>query len=216
MRDNEENHPAFGSIAAHRVSASPGQPLFDSDVLHRHYVQVTISRAVRYRDLNTDWLHPTTELIQVDMSEAQWASFVSSMNTSGVPCTLHRVDGERVDPVEYSPRLQLSMDETKAAARKAYDGIKKALSALESLDPKAGVKARRQAMNNLHYAIENAEGEVAFASKQLAEHTENVVQRARADIEAMVTNKAVQLGIDSAEFSDTLAIGGGSDEVQNG
>lgn len=44
----------------------------------------------------------------------------------------------------------------------------------------------REAMRRLLAAIDNAAPNVDFASKQLVEHTENVVQKARADIEAMV------------------------------
>lgn len=44
---------------------------------------------------------------------------------------------------------------------------------------------------------------MSYAAKSLSEHAENVVQRARADIEAMVVSKAEQLGIDPGEVAET-------------
>src|SRR6476646_10686413 len=88
-REYKESHPAWGLVSAHRVSSTPGAVLFDSDIQHQHYMQITLRRASRDRGLSRDWIHeegPT--LIESNMSEAQWAAFVSSTNTSGVPCTI--------------------------------------------------------------------------------------------------------------------------------
>jgi hypothetical protein len=195
----DESHPAFGFISAHRVSSTPGATLFDSDIQHSHFMRVTLSRATRKRDLNRDWLHPTSELIEVDMSEAQWAAFVSSTNTSGVPCTLSWLTGEgQVPGLIPAPRLHKSITEVQNAADKAFAQVKEAYAALEALPSNAGVKARREAMSRVKWAIENAPKNISYAADTLTEHTENVVQRARADIEAMVVQKAEQMGLDSS------------------
>jgi hypothetical protein len=197
----DESHPAFGSISASRISCTPGQVLFDSDILHDRVIRVRIGRMVRIRDLKTDRLHPTRELIEVDMSEAQWASFVSSMNTQGVPCTLRRLPDERDVPgLPHAPRLAQSIAEVHGAAQEAFSAIQQAMADLEALDPKAGVRERREALRTLRACINNAVPNVDFAGKMLAEHAENVVQKARADVEAMVAQKTTQLGIDAPRF----------------
>lgn len=202
-----ERHPAYGSITAHRVSSNPGAVLFDSDVRHNHFVRVTISRATRSRQLGHDWHHPTQELLELDMSEAQWASFLSSMNTTGVPCTLRRVgDDVNVPGVTFSPRLAASMAEVHEAAELAFGRIKEALAVVDGLDAKAGVKDRREAMRSLRAAIQNATPNVDYAGRQLAEHAENVVQRARADIEAMAAQKAQQLALKADDDGPVIAL----------
>lgn len=194
----DDTHPAFGSIHASRVTSNPGVVLFDSDVQHQHFVRVRIGRMTRKRELGRDWLHATArDLIEVDMSEAQWASFVSSMNTTGVPCTLRKTETDiNIPGLEFDPALSKSLDEVRAAADKAFRTIQDAMAAVDALDPKAGVKAKRDAMSRLRSVIGNASPNVNFAGKQLAEHAENVVQKARADVEAMVSQKAHQLGVD--------------------
>lgn len=191
-----EEHPAWAMIGASRVqNGPPGAVLFDSDIRHGHTIMVRISTASRRRDLNQDYLHSEKEFIEIEMSEAQWASFVSSMNVgNGVPCTVRRREGEWTVPgMPYEPRLQESMNETRQAADKVVEEIREAFEAFE---------AKRNAANlrTLKYAIENATPNVLFAAKSLTKHAENVVQRARADIEAMVASKARQLGIDPGDL----------------
>lgn len=205
-----ETHPAFGMVGASRVSSTPGAILFDSDIRHGHYVVLRISRATRRRDLKHDWIHGgSRELIEVAMSEAQWASFVSSMNTAGVPCTIVQTETEfQVPGLNFSPRLKESMREVHEAATEAFDEILEALAALEALEAedKPSVKARREALHTLKMRIKNATPNVDYAGKKLAEHAENVVQKARADIEAMVTHKAAQLGLTGADAQGLLSL----------
>jgi hypothetical protein len=207
-----ETHPAFGFIQANRTSSHPGQVLFDSDVRHGHTVRVIIGHMTRQRDLHQDWKYPGQQEIEVEMSEAQWASFVSSMSSSGVPCTLRYIAGQGDLPgLEYAPRLAESMVEVRAAADEAFGAIRRAMNRVDALDPKAGVKERREAMAALRSAITNATANVEFAGRRLTEHTENVVQRARADVEAMVSQQVTRLGLDAADLTEPLALPGGED-----
>ena len=204
----DEVHPAFGRIAASRMSSNPGQVLFDSDIRHGHTVRITVSRARRKRDLNSDWIFDGQELVEVELSEAQWASFVSSMNTSGVPCTLRRTESEiQVPGLPYDPRLAHSMAEVKGAAVKAFGKIREARDAYEqALAEKAPAKERNEKLRALHYAIENSGSGMTFAAKMLVEHTENVVQKARADLEAMVLQEVSRLGLEPGQVQGLLEL----------
>jgi hypothetical protein len=197
--DGTETHPAWGMIGASRVtSGPPGAALFDSDIRHQHYVAVRISTARRKRDLSRDWITQDKEFVEVEMSIAQWAEFVSSMNVgNGVPCTIRRREGDWDIPgVEYAPRLQESITEVRGAAEKAFSKVKEAFEAYEQ-------KKNAANLRTLKYAIENAPSNVAFAGKSLTEHAENVGRKMRADIEAMVIAKAEQLGIEPGDLTDT-------------
>jgi hypothetical protein len=209
----EERHPSWVLIGASRVSHSPpGAVLFDSDVRHAHYVVVRLRRASRRRDLNHDWkMGDVDTLFEVAMSESQWASFVSSMNTGdGVPATLTR-DGtkefaERDVPGEpYSPRLKESMREVHEAADRMLAEVREAFEKVKEKPTKANIR-------NLEIKLQNATPNVDFAAKMLGEHAENVVNRARADIEAVVAGKARQLGVDPADLGRVPALTAGDDD----
>jgi hypothetical protein len=190
-----EHHPAWGMIGASRVQGT-GTTLFDSDIQHQHYVTVRISTAMRKRDLNHDWLGTDKQLIEIEMSEAQWASFVSSMNAGqGVPCTIHSQGYERVPEVPYEPRLAESMNEVHGATEQSIEKIKAAFEAYRE-------KKTVGNLRTLQFAIENAPANMEYAASSLTKHAENVVQRARADIEAIVLAKAEQIGIDPGDLTE--------------
>jgi hypothetical protein len=206
-------HPAFGLIQAHRISSAPGAVLFDSDIRHEYFMRVTIFEAHRKRDHHHDRSHTGRVLMEVDMSEAQWASFVSSPNTYGVPCTITaRSDDYFVDSLPFQPRLQESMREVHGAAEQAFAKIKEARDAYEAL-PNTPAKPKKEALSTLHWAIEHATSNVDFAAKSLGEHVENVVQRARNDIETMMVNKAQQMGLTPGQLGVTLELEAGDSDA---
>jgi hypothetical protein len=193
-----ERHPAWALIGASRVSSSGGAVLFESDIRHQHYVVVTLTTASRTRDLNRDWIYGEKKFVEVAMSEAQWASFVSTMNVGqGVPATLLRREDERNVPgMPYEPRLRESMAEVRGAADKYISRIR------EAFDTYANHKTVGN-LRDLEATIKNATSNIAFTAKSLDEHAENVVQRARADIEAMVMHKAQQLGLEPGDITSS-------------
>ncbi len=188
----DEHHESWVLIRANRVSSHPGAKLFDSEIRHRHYITVTVQRCTRKRDLNRDWLYPVkAPLIEVDMSEAQWGAFVSSFgNGSGVPATLDFFENKQVPGVATNDsRLDKSHEEVKNAHARGLEKIREAEAAVrDAFDNKLGVRVTRQRLETLRRVIDQMPGSMEFAAKSLTEHVENVVTKARADIEGMVFN----------------------------
>lgn len=191
--DGDESHPAFGLVSVNRRSCSPGAVLFDSEITHQRVVVLQVHGATRKRGLNRDWIHPErAPKIEIEMSEAQWASLVSSFGTQGTPCTLTftQEDG-RLPEIPFAPRLEISQQEVREAAHEQYARALDALQAVEEKATKANVRA-------LRIALENASANVEYTARTMTEHAENVVTKARADIEAMVLQHAQALGLDPA------------------
>jgi hypothetical protein len=200
----DEHHPSFAVIGAYRGSCGPpGAALFDSDIRHQHTIRIRIKSATRKRDLNHDWIHGGKQYIEVELSESQWASFVSAMNSGdGVPCTLTDLGYEQIPSAPFHPRLQESLKEVRGEAERAFDKIRDARDAYEAVlaDKTSKVAARREALSALHAAIENAGSGVEFAGKSLQGHAEKVVNNAKADVEAFVLAKARSIGYEPEEL----------------
>lgn len=205
-----EMHPSWIVVGASRGSVSPpGASLFDSDIRHQHVVTVRISEARRNRDLHRDWISDGKQIIEFTFSEAQWASFVSAMNSgSGVPATLDWRDGEDIPRSPHDPRLAHSMDEVRDAATRAQEDVRRALDAYKE-------KKTVGNLRHLEAMIDNLPANLVFAAESLTEHTENVVQRAKADIEAFVINKAEQLGLNPADIGTPQLEAGPQDAPQS-
>jgi len=189
----KEEHPAFGVAIVTRGSGSP-RTLFQSDLQHNETISLRIETAERGRDLHRDWVHPRKNIIEVEMSLAQWGALVSSMGIgSGVPVTIRWREGKTVPGLPFQPRIAEVLGEVKGSVGKLMGQIRaRYVAAREALDNKAGVKAQRDTMDSLRAAIANAESNAAFAVESVAEAAETVVAAAKSDIEAHVLN-AVQL-----------------------
>jgi hypothetical protein len=180
-----ERHPAFGIASIHRVHATPGEVLFQSDIRHGEYVEVTLREATRRRDLKHDWVYPERPLVTFAMSLAQFASFVASGGTDGIPVTIEYDHGARPG-LNLESRLALTAGEVHAAAYAAFEKIQAAQAAYTAaLADKAPAAVRKRALAALNSAIAAAVPNVDYAAQRLTEHAEGVVELARADIEAM-------------------------------
>jgi hypothetical protein len=183
-----ETHPAFAVVAVTRSSGTP-RALFQSDLRHQETITLTISEADRIRDLNHDRVHPTRELIEIEMSLAQWGSVVSSMGIgSGVPVTLRRRETlGRVALLPHLPRIRKNLDEVNSAVDKLLERAVASFTELSTaIEEKKGVKAIREALRTHGFSLSHAKNNAAFAVTSLAEAAEFITSQARADIEAHI------------------------------
>jgi hypothetical protein len=210
--DGSETHESWITMTASKVSSSPGAHLFDSEIVHQHYIQVTVSRCKRKRDLNRDRTMSTQKIAEFAMSLSQWGAFVSSSGQgSGVPATLMWLNGP-VAQAPHDPRLGQSMREVREAGDRALEQVSAAVAAVrDAFDRNAGKREMRDLMRNLESATSNAPRNMEFAAKSLVEHSENVVSKARADIEAMIA-AGVDTGDRTLDAATIRALGSGESQ----
>lgn len=208
MRGEPEAHPSFGVAGFNRVHATPGRRLFDSSVPHQHYIVLRIHSAVRQRDLHQDWIHADEDIVEISMSEAQFGALVSSFgNGDGVPVTISRLGRELVPEGPHDPRLAVTAQEVASKARDATQPVLEALDKLQqAIDGNAGKKAIREALRNLEIRVGNLPSNLKFAADALTGHTEQVVTKARADIEAMVQAAAARAGLELGPVDQILEL----------
>lgn len=188
-----ETHESWLLVRAGRVSSSPGARLFDSEISHQHYISVTVERCKRERRNNRDWHFGTERIIEFDMSEAQWGAFVSSFgNGGGVPATLSffcapdDVPTGMIPQAPVESRLDESHKEVREAGAKAVEEIQQKVTAVvEAYERKAGRREMGPLLDSLKWGVEHLPGSMEFAASSLTEHVENVVTKARSDIEGM-------------------------------
>lgn len=195
MDEETVTHPAFAQIGASRVSGFT--PLYGSDFLHNAFMTVTISTSQLRRSLSNDWHYAPNEIIEVAMTEAQWATFVSSPNVgSGVPCTLQHIQGKRVpglpDPPERSSQF----------GREARETMDDALTALKELMDKIdGLGLSKAKADTLKNSVRTAHMQISsnipFVAKQFDEHMEATVEKAKAEVHGYMTGALMRSGLDA-------------------
>lgn len=180
-------HPAFGQIGASRVSGQAA--LYDSDFRHQHYMTISIRRSQLHRSLNRDWHFGREEIIQVALTEAQWATFVSSPNMgSGVPCTLQHLHGETIPglpaPTERIDQFKAEMEEKLAGSIRRIDNMI------------AGAKTKAH-KTELEMLRQELVSNLPFVAKQFGEHVETTVEKGKQEIHGYMTSVLQRAGLEA-------------------
>ena len=230
-----ESHPSYGVIGVSRVSGT--QPLFDSDVVHGHFIEITIKEATKHRTGFThEHVHGDRQLIKIRMSFAQYAQMITTQNVGdGIPCTLHYVKGDekepyatrwggRPDPPDPEQFIDKFRGVGKERAQKIVDNIDKASDAVMRLlhgtdkPTKANLKTAADALS---YARMDVNNNLPYLMECLEEEMETKLSNAVTEFESYVAGSLQEKGLEVMR-GDTMklnigttqkAIGpGGSDE----
>lgn len=209
--DNEYtiNHPAYGVISLSRPSGGSCE-MFGSDLKHNSRVTITINRAEENRSLNTSWIHSRKELIEIDMTEHQWAKFVSSAGMSPTPCTLRHVPEEgfklkRVPEIHnQSGAKEKASSEFAAKMNKFLDKGSELIEELSDLVAagKANKKQLLSLLSKANASYVRLGSDAAFAVECFEEEMENIVESGRSEIDAHITNLALRTGIEFLKLRD--------------
>ncbi len=203
-----ESHPAFGMAMFNRTSGG-NSTLFDSDITHFRVVTFRVERARRKRMLSRDWITPGKTLFEIQMSEAQFGALVSSFGSSGVPVTITHIETDWDIPgIDSLPRFAENMAEIRGAAQEQVDRASDAMASMraalypENKRPKIGLI--KKAFQQIEIVLGNLPLNLEYTSRQMTEHVENVVTKAKADIEAMVDARAREHGL--PELADSVPL----------
>lgn len=179
-------HPAFGQISVQRVSGSAA--LYGSDFMHSGFVRIRIFESEHRRDLSRDWHYAGRELIAVDLSEAQWATFVSSMNVGeGVPCTLDTIQGEPV------PSLPPPASRTEQFAGEMAEHVEDAIREIDEVLAKLPQKG--EAASKLRRARMQLHANLPHIAGSFDKHMERTVEKAKVEIHGYINSAVARAGL---------------------
>jgi hypothetical protein len=198
ISDYRETHPAYGQISASRVQHSGGEFLYGSNFKHRDYLVIRISSSELSRNLHRDHYFPREVLVEVAVSEAQWATFISTLNSgTGTPCTIQRREHGDIPGIAATSDTRA---EFKADMARNFEEARGLLAKLSALTSEARVPAKvRDEARSLIIQIGNAIGSnLDFTTKTFGEHVETIVERAKVEIEAHVENRLRNVGLAAA------------------
>ena len=200
IADARETHPAYAMIGASRVSANPGNFLAGSDFRHGHYVIIRISEGEIVRDGALDHAFgDTRRYIEVALSEAQWATFVSTLNMGcGTPCTLQWRDGVAIPEIDRSDDAKRT-DRFKDELADRLGLVETALTTLEQQikkSPLSEVK-RKELISTLTTARNNLTPNLGWVAKIFGEHVEETIEKAKIEVTAYMSSVLARAGLKS-------------------
>lgn len=191
VSDSIERHPAYGQISASRVSGHA--VLYGSDFEHQHFITITIRGSELHRGLGSDREMANEELISVALSEAQWATFVSTLNSGmGTCCTLQHIDRESI------PGILRGESQKDKIMRDANEELSEIVDDLKKLSEEIEGRGRKVVMRDLARSIAarfQSHSGLAFLARQFGEQVEETVEKAKVEVNAYIESRISRAGI---------------------
>lgn len=201
-------HPSYAVITTSRCSGNR-ESLFGTSIETNHYVSLQIKPAELHRHLNNDWIHSKNiPIIEVNMTETQWAQVVSSVNNGdGCPCTITYKDGVRVEAPPKINKVAEFNNEFKDNLQKLSKDMQVFITdTVEILQTKKNLnKSDRDAIiKNMEHFVMNITSGVPFIVKQFSETMEKIVLDAKSQVNAHMLNSQLNRQIENSKDIDIL------------
>lgn len=193
----KETHPSYGMLGFYRQSGG-SRHLFGSSVEnHRDTICLRLKRGAVRRDLNQDWYYGGEELFEVRMSYNQFATLITAMNVGdGVPVTITRLDGERVEDPPFTDKAEQHLEEFRHHLDKTNEETRNLINMVMAKfhEKKAFTKKEQEEiLSTLNHIAMNIGCNADFHLSQFQEQMDKTVTEAKGEVEAFVQNKMLAL-----------------------
>lgn len=186
-------HPSFGMLSFNRTHGGHSN-LFGSSIQHNDTIHMVLREGVVTRGLNDDWYVGEDKILEVEMSQSQFAELITSMNVgTGTPCTIKYLRGKgRINEADFiNKRQQIanefkeSMNERMSDAKEFYDEIKELFATKKSI----GKGDREMILKRLANVTQGMESNSKFIFNQFQNQVDKTITEAKGEIEAFAQNK---------------------------
>lgn len=207
----DESHPSYGMVQFTRTSiGGSGKHRMFGTAIKTHYttIRLNIHRAVRQHDLSSDHFFAREQLIEVELSSAQFAELLTTMNVGmGVPCTIRWMPGEGY--VEGPPDDMTEQERVETGFRQDMkdlsEDLRKYKAQIEKILKKPTItKADKEEINTAFMMVEqHVRCNIPFALTQFEKATEKVKTAAKAEVEQFTMHALVTTGLEAIRKGNT-------------
>lgn len=192
-------HPSYGMAQFSRGQTTSAR-LFGSAVKVQDIITLTIRRGERQHDLNCDWYFGHEELIEVHMTEGQFAQLITHMNQgSGIPCTINHIAGKRVEaPEKDAPsEAELIHEEFKVKAKTLTKKLEESSQRVKDIanNSKLPQKDKKAIADAVDRFKNEAESGMPFLLHQLTEAGEKIVTQVKMEVVAFADRTLKAAGL---------------------
>jgi hypothetical protein len=198
--EKQLTHPAFGQIAVSRRHGGR-TALYGSDFPAETVIAVTLTGSTLYRGLSRDSaISDSKPIVELEMSESQWAAFVSSMNFgSGVQCTVRYVKGDHIPGFPLRDQKDEFASEMDSQSKDAIAALQRAKEAL--LSSRISQRDANAVIEEIDTAIREIGVNAEYVQTSFGKHMEKRTERAKMEINAYAQRMIFDRGVESLSGS---------------
>lgn len=211
-----ESHPAFGLAHFSRVSFGGGSKrerrLFGSSIDSLGAIKLTISQARVKHSLGSDHYYDDKEIIEVEMTESQFASLISTLNQgSGVPCTIRHIQMKRMPELPESKveaiKIRDTFHERLAAWKKQMNTITDEIDAITAKKGALTIAEKERIKELTTTLVHKMKDSSGFLLDQFNESMTGVVAEAKTEIEGFINSAIQKTGLQALQGKAGMLLG---------
>lgn len=191
---DKDIHPSYGLISFSRVSCNPPMALFGSSIKHSNPIRMVIYHAEQSRNINHDWHYSDGRIVEIEMSQSQFADAITSLNMGdGVPCTIRFTEMDGYMPEckftskieQYKREFSTQLSDTEIQLSKGIETVQEIFDTKKSLS-----KADKETILNILQAAKREVGcNAEYVLDSFTEQMDKTVKEAKGEIESFVQNQ---------------------------
>lgn len=182
----------MGMISWSKLMCGAPQAMFGSNIKTDHPIVLRISPAclsTDIREYNCDkGIYPINHpYIEVMMTPVQWAEFLTSGGSTGVPCTVSRIDKKFTSPVDDTNVAEEFDADFKTAFEKTNDKLKNQENIINDIiasGKQMSKKQMKELADNIKWIRQGYSSDVSYIRTRFTEEMADIVMKAKAEINA--------------------------------
>lgn len=208
MERENNKHPSFGQISFTRTNSN-GTNFYGSELPQDNYISMEVRNSEIQRELTQDRYYPTgPPLIRIRMSSGQFAEMITSLNNgSGVPCTIERLVGNKVEQLptqesrkefvhrKFEDRMKIFANSIRENQKAAKQIVKKKTLSKQDI---------QDLINQLDWLTQEVESNIPFFAKCFQETMDEIVFEAKTEVENAIQHKISTLGLNALHEQNKL------------
>lgn len=215
MEFDKETHESYGMMGFYRSSGGHTN-LFGSSIKHQHTIRLRLKTVYKHRRLNETRYFGEREIVEVEMSQNQFAELITSMNMGdGIPVTIRRINGKRTEDCPEENQREIFEREFEEKMKSLDDKLRTLTVQAEQIlnDKSAPKKSDKETiLMQLRMLHQEISSNIPFMASQFNEQMYKTVTEAKGEVEAFVMNKVHSLGIEGLKMEMLALNEGNKDE----
>lgn len=189
-----KSHPSYGMISFSRENCTPATALFGSSIKHGNPIRMILSHANIERGLNKDWYHAKGRIVEVEMSQSQFADAITSLNMGdGVPCTITFTERDGYMPAcDFVSKIEQFKGEFSDHLSGIKNNLDENIKTVEEIleTRKTLRKSDKEAiLSALYSAKQNVDSNANFVVDSFNEQMDKTVTEAKGEIESFMQHQ---------------------------
>lgn len=199
-KPERHEHPSYGMLSIGRSMGTLDKRLFGSSLKSHHgTIRLTVHPGYMQHELNHDWYHSRSEvLFEIELSAAQFAEAITSINAGSTPCTIRvNNDGDVEDPPELETEVERVKNRFAGDLKDMIQVMKERRAEIEKLTASLGAKAKQRLKIELDVMVQQLTSNAPYVLEQFDQATEKVVVSAKTEIESFAMHVLHAAGLEA-------------------